>query len=320
MTVSVIIPTYNSEEYIRKSLTSVTEQTFSDLEILIIDDCSCDNTVNIVKEYAKNDERIKLITLEKNCKQGFCRQKGIEEAKGEYITFLDSDDYYDREFVRKMYDKITQDNADMTVCKFKTSDYQTGEITENHGYRNYTNVPEELHNGFCADDLEPIAIFNTCNVIWDKIYKKSFLIEKDVRFPGGMYCEDDVFTIDAVLKADKISVLNLPLVYYTINRPNATSIVFESVKNDCFKMFDLVENNLKRANLYQKFQIPFLKYKFFTAKYYYETVPAEFKEEFNQKYHEAMNRHKETLMTHFSKNFDDNVFYGELKVFYGIDN
>ena len=91
--VSVIIPVYNTEKYLKKCLDSVCNQTLSDIEIICIDDCSTDNSLNILKEYTLKDNRIKLIEFKENKGAAVARNTGIDEAKGEYIGFIDSDDY-----------------------------------------------------------------------------------------------------------------------------------------------------------------------------------------------------------------------------------
>lgn len=320
MKVSVIIPAYNSEEYIKNALESVIKQSLKDIEIIVVDDCSTDKTAEIVKQYIKKDGRIKLISLGKNRKQGYCRQIGINFARSPYITFLDSDDEYEKDFLKKMYKKITSDKSDMVICNFCTKDYLTGKIDKKHeNLKSLTSISKKLHKGFTYKDIKKELFYN-CNVIWDKIYRRDFLIKKDIKFPFGMYYfEDDVFLIDTILKSKKISILNKHLVCYTINRPYATSTLEEKIKDECFFMFDLIEHNLKKSNFWEEFKIPFLKYKFYTAEHFYQTISDEFKDKFLKKYINSMNQNRETLIQYFKEDYNDDVFYNDSSKLLGFN-
>ena len=116
--ISIILPIYNVENYIRQSLDSLINQTFKDIEIICVDDCSPDNSVSIIKEYAKNDNRIKLIELEQNAGQGNARNVGIEASTSEYIMFLDPDDWFEIDACEKAYNQITQNNNEFVVFDF----------------------------------------------------------------------------------------------------------------------------------------------------------------------------------------------------------
>ena len=110
--VSVIIPIYNTEKYLRKCLDSVCNQTLSDIEIICVNDCSTDNSLEILEEYASKDNRIKLIDFKENKGAAVARNAGIDEAKGEYIGFVDSDDFIDLDFYEKLYNKAVKSGAD----------------------------------------------------------------------------------------------------------------------------------------------------------------------------------------------------------------
>lgn len=115
MKATIIIPTYNVEKYIEQCINSVILQTEKDIEIILIDDCSSDSTTKIIEEYAKNDTRINLIINEKNSGPSHSRNKGLQAAKGKFIAFLDSDDWWDEERLEKMLQHVENFNADM-IC------------------------------------------------------------------------------------------------------------------------------------------------------------------------------------------------------------
>jgi len=117
--VSIIVPIYNVEPYLHRCLDSLVNQTLKDIEIICINDCSPDNSLDILKEYAEKDERINIINFEKNQGVSVARNTGIEIAKGEYIGFVDSDDYVDLDFYEKLYKKARETDADMVKASLK---------------------------------------------------------------------------------------------------------------------------------------------------------------------------------------------------------
>ena len=261
MKVSVIIPTYNCGKFLNDSIGSLLNQTFSDFEIIIVDNKSTDNTVKKVKEFMEKDNRISIIELDENLKQGIARNIGVEHAKGDYIMFLDGDDKACPDFVQKMYDKITKDNADMTICRWAPFDNLTGKINYKHGYANFHRLPEQFRNtSFNWKDIKE-EVYSQSNVPWDKIYKKSFLIEKDVKFPGGMFFEDNVFSFDAIMKAEKITVLDECLVYYRVNRKQAVTARCDETFFDYLKIFASIKENLVKQGTWDEMKYHFINYK-----------------------------------------------------------
>lgn len=280
MKVSVIIPTYNSEEYLKECLDSLINQTFKDFEIIIVDNNSTDNTINKVKEYKNKYSNISLVRLDKNLKQGIARNIGVQNAIGEYIMFVDSDDKVKSDFIEKMYNKISSDEADITICKWAPFDNKTGKINYNHGYANFHRLPEEFRNkGFKWSDIKE-ELFSQSNVPWDKIYKKKFLIKKCVEFPGGMFFEDNVFSFDALMKADKITVLDECLIFYRTNREQAVTARCDETFFDYLKIFSKIKENLEKIGLYEEMKYNFLNYKVRSIFWWWKKIKYKYKEQF----------------------------------------
>ena len=123
--VSVIIPVYNVEQYLRQCLDSVINQTFKDIEIIIVNDCSPDNSLQIIKQYQQKDSRIVLVDLPENTGVGNARNEGIKLAKGKYITFIDPDDWAAKNFIDVLYNSIEKYNTDfVSVSYVKMSNYK----------------------------------------------------------------------------------------------------------------------------------------------------------------------------------------------------
>jgi len=209
--VSVIIPVFNTEKYLQRCLDSVCNQTLSDIEIICINDASTDNSLEILKEYQKEDERIKIIDLNKNQGAGYSRNRGIEIAKGEYIGFVDSDDFIDLDFYEKLYKKAIETGAD--VVKSNLNYTECGITTEE-----YYNVKNVRENKLLLNHLPTTII------------RKVFLIDNKIFYPEDLKCaEDSVIETKIALKANKIEIESTVCYYYarrneSLNRTQLLSI------------------------------------------------------------------------------------------------
>ncbi len=281
--VSVIIPVYNVEKYLRQALDSVVNQTFENIEIICIDNKSQDNTLSILREYSDKDKRFKIIENNENIKQGLARNLGVNIAKGEYIAFLDGDDWYEKTFVEKMYSKAVGTDSDIVICCWEPFDNNTNKIIKNHVYSKLKQIPEEYDNKvFNWRDIKD-SIFWQSSVPWDKMYKRSFLIEKDVKFPGEIFFEDNVFVYDAFFKSEKISILRENLIFYRSNRKDAVTNRKDKTFFDYLTIFNLIEDNLKKESLYEEMKYKFLDYKIITLYWWYNRVHFVYKKEFFNK-------------------------------------
>lgn len=281
--VSIIIPVYNAKKFIKECLVNCINQTLENIEIIVVDDKSTDNTVEIIKAVMREDKRIKLIELEENHRQGYARNIAIEQAEADYILFLDVDDAFTNDCAEQMYNKIKADNADMTVCKFATIDDNTGKLSYKHEFQNYADLPVKLHNGFCYKDCVPLDLFDKCNVVWDKIYRKSFLIDNDIKFPGGMFCEDDVFSFKAIFRAQKVTVLDKCLVFYRVNRKDSSSNLKDRTTFDCFEMYKMIKEDLMHQCIFFKLENAFMHYHIFSFLFFYKAVNKRWQKEFFEK-------------------------------------
>ena len=209
--VSVIVPAYNTEKYIEKCLISLIKQTMKEIEIIIINDGSTDNTLEIINKFASLDKRIKLIT-QSNQKQGAARNKGMKIAKGEYIGFVDSDDWIDLDYFEKLYATAKKYNSDIALA--------TNVRIGNGKTKKRLNIEKEE---FVKTLQEKIDIShqakNPCPT--NKIYRREMLQINQITWPEGVYCEDKLFTIHAIYYAN--GLVTVPNAYYYYYRnPNST--------------------------------------------------------------------------------------------------
>ncbi len=220
--VSIIIPAYNIEKYIGKCINSVLEQTYKNIEIIVVNDGSTDRTKAIIKEKAKADKRIRIIN-QKNAGLSAARNIGIKNAKGDYIVFIDGDDFVENNFLEKLIEKTRTDKSDIVVCSFKT--IQNNNETIEKGY-NKTATGEEatIQLLLKQDNLDVVT--------WNKIYKKNLFLDNNIFFPNGEIHEDSLTTYKLYSKAKKVSYIKEPLyLYYKRSGSITTSTKLETSIN-----------------------------------------------------------------------------------------
>ena len=203
--VSVIIPVYNVEEYLRQCLDSVREQTLSDIEIICVNDSSTDGSLSILEEYEKKDPRIQVVT-QPNGGAGAARNKGLSMASGKYLSFLDSDDFFEPDMLELAYKKAEEDKADFVV--FNSDQYYTDR-------KRFVDVSWTLR----IKELPPYTPFNhrqmTDNIFkvfvgwaWDKLYNREFVEKNHLLFQEQRTSNDMLFVFSAVAIAKRISIVN----------------------------------------------------------------------------------------------------------------
>ena len=251
---SVIIPVYNVENYLNECLDSVTSQTLEDMEIICIDDGSTDNSPYILKEYLKKDKRIKIITKE-NGGQATARNLGIKEAQGEYIAFVDSDDFIEPTMFEKLYTKSKDNNLDIAMCKIATYDNQTEEIKDNVWYYMLGVFRDFDKDIFNHKDTREF----TCHIAvtpYNKIYKTTLLKENNILFPEGLIFEDEKFFYDTYLKAKRVSIVDEFLYYYRINRKGSTvDTIKDNDFSDIVPISKLIRETFKETDNYEDYKI-----------------------------------------------------------------
>lgn len=192
MTLSIIIPIYNAERYLKACINSIIHQKFSNFELLLIDDGSSDNSYNLCKEIALTDARIKVFH-QNNEGPASARNKGLECANGQYIGFCDSDDIVDSNYYQQLIENAKKEEADISGVSFKSIDEQ-GFVTHNfHSNKKYIFTNEEGFKAFLIRDKLDIHV-------WTKVYRKSFLDNYDIRYEvvkGVKIEEDFLFNLQA---------------------------------------------------------------------------------------------------------------------------
>lgn len=232
MKVSVIVPVYNTEKYLKNCIDSLLKQNFENYEIIVINDLSPGNAEEIIKSY--NDKKIVYIKNKTNKGIGYNRNLGIKKAKGEYVCFIDSDDYVKENFISKMYNYSKENNLDLCVCDYVNVDEEGNKLKEfNLSDFCITNY-EENNKILCEINLAP----------WNKLYKKDMLVKNKIEFSETLKYEDLSFVALSIKNSKKIGKINEQLNYYTIHNNSETTTRDKRVF-DIFKQLDIVRDEYK---------------------------------------------------------------------------
>ena len=243
--ISVIIPVYKVEKYVEKCIQSVINQTYENLQIILVDDGSPDNCWKICDEYAKKDHRIEVIH-KSNGGLSDARNKGLEIAKGEYIGFVDSDDYIEADMYEVLYNLLKQYNADVSICNFYT--VSQGKISiknAENGIKEYNRI-EILKEILLDKNIQSYA--------WNKLYKKELFDE--IKYPIGKKYEDIGTTFFLLEKCNKVVVTGKSEYYYINRQDSIVNNVTESTITDYIELiiqrYDYIEENIKELSSYNK--------------------------------------------------------------------
>lgn len=234
--VSVIVPFYNVEGYIEKCLTTLVNQTLQDIEIILVNDGSKDRSINIVEKFIKEYPK-KIVYLEKeNGGLSDARNYAMPYAKGEYIAFLDSDDYVEKDMYQKMYDLAINENSDMVECDFY---WEYPDKTKKDIGKIY-NTKKEM--------IEKMRV-----VAWNKLIKREILENTKIKFPKGYRYEDVEFAYKLVPYIEKVSFLKEPCIHY-IQREGSISNSQNERTKEIFDVLQHVIDYYKENGIYEDYK------------------------------------------------------------------
>ena len=258
--ISVIIPVYNASSFIAETLDSLARQTFSDFELICVDDGSTDKTPQILETYAKQDQRI-VILRQDNMGPGAARNKGLDSARGNYVCMLDADDLYDEQMLQIMHNRSLETDADVVVCRCEMFDDQTGDALDAEWTVKDNQLPAE--DTFTPEDIQDFIFTAFMGWPWDKLYKRSFIEKNALRYPSLQNSEDLYFVFLANAKANLISIVDQRLVKHRMNRSNSVSTSRSKAPLDFYKSSCLLKKALKEDPiLYSKFSWSFFNWAF----------------------------------------------------------
>lgn len=285
--ISVIVPVYNVEKYLEKCIKSIAGQTYSNLEILLIDDGSTDNSGALCDEYAKNDSRIRVIHKE-NGGLSDARNTGIVHSTGDYLVFVDSDDYVHSEFIEKLYNAMKKSDSDMSICNFSRV-FDHDKINDNE-----VCVDEVITSRQAIQKLfEKGSVYFI--VAWNKLYKRKLF--ENVKFPVGRINEDEFVAHRLLGQCKKIACIQDSFYYYLQRSGSIMGNLKKSNFDYCLNRADFM---LDRMHYLKSLQMDY-----YAAKAYLETIYmylAVFEKENSKNKNESVFKRKKMLKKEIRKN------------------
>lgn len=238
--ISVIVPVYNGEEFLSQCLDSILAQTLQDIEILCVNDGSTDNSLKILKDYAKKDKRIQIIN-QKNQGQSVSRNKAIKIAKGEYLSFIDADDYINEQFLEELYNSAIKENADIALGNI---------VRIENGRKPWLCYKKKQVADKTDDIFKLLNLPKTCYVC-NRIYRRDFIINNSLFFPEGVIYEDVIWSPQVAYKAQKAVSVPKATYFYRFNINSTTAFG----KKDIQRQQDFKEAYMYYNSFIQKHKI-----------------------------------------------------------------
>ena len=213
--ISIIVPVYNTEQYLKRCLDSLVNQTLKEIEIICVNDKSPDNSISILREYEnKYPGKVVVIDSPVNLRQGGARNIGMKISKGSYIGFVDSDDWVNLDMYEKLYNKTSNEKAEIVYCDYQTAMSESGPFTHVHG----------TISADCESKIEQTkkALLLRPSSIWSGMYSRDLFIDNNIFFPEKLFYEDNYIIPLLILKAKIIKKVDQPLVNYFIGNVSVT--------------------------------------------------------------------------------------------------
>ena len=255
--ISVIIPVYNIQQHLRECLDSVLGQSYPHLQVICVDDGSTDESPAILAEYAQKDPRVQVIR-QKNAGPGAARNTGLEAATGEYVIFLDSDDWFEPDFLAKMVDTAQREGADVAICRAVEFDTNSGRELPSEWMMKKQYLPGKL--AFAPQEMADHLFQFTYGMPWDKFYRRELLTSSGIRYPALKNSEDLAFVYPTLLAAKRIAVVDEVLIHHRINRMASVSNSRCGQPEAPYEAFQIVKEYLEQRQLMDTYRRSFLNW------------------------------------------------------------
>lgn len=253
--VSVIIPVYNAEKYLGKCLESLLSQTLQEMEIICVDDGSSDGSPEILKRFQERDGRVRILTQE-NQYAGAARNNGMKEAQGEYLLFLDADDFFENTLLEKVYNQGKKMEADIVLFGAKQYNDKTGIVSPASWYFKRDALPRENPFSGKTENTDVFALVTPAP--WTKLFRREFVEKQGLSFQGLQNSNDVYFVLTALALAEKITYVDEELVFYRVGMKGSLQ-GSKSLHPDCFiEAYAGVYHELRRRGIYERYEEGFM--------------------------------------------------------------
>jgi len=269
--VSVIVAVYNAEKYLHQCMDSIIGQTLTDIEIICVNDGSKDDSLRILREYEAVDSRIRVYTKENEGLGGAsARNYGLERATGEYISILDSDDFFDHEMLECALKRAEETGADITVFSGYEHDDRNGNEYTVASILDERRIPGK--DVFSYKDC-PKDIFQLSQgMAWNKLYRRTFLDKHGIRFQKVKYTDDAYFTFANMVLAEKITVLRKYLCYYRVNSGISQTDGLADYPDSSWQPYAALKNSLIEWGIYDEVKQSFVNCTTSFMRYFYDRI------------------------------------------------
>ena len=254
--VSVIVPIYNAYDYLGVALDSILGQTLKEIEVICIDDGSTDRSLDIIKKYHEADSRVRVVT-ENNAGVSTARNKGIVRARGEYIIFLDADDFYESDLLEKLYDLAKKENLDIALSKFDIYNSKTGKFSASVDEK---HVDIYAHGAVVSKNEFPDYIFESATgYVWNKLFRTELIREKELAFAPELYIFEDVHFVCAALSyADRIAKIDEVLIHHRVYSDQSRAKLFKKYYNKVPDVYLKIKEFLMHNGTYIPLSLSYL--------------------------------------------------------------
>lgn len=269
--ITVIVAVYNAEKYLHECLDSIKNQTYTNLEIICVNDGSKDKSLEILEEYAQIDGRFKIFTKENEGLGGAsARNYGLDKATGDYISILDSDDFFDLKMYEKAIDKAENTNADIVVFGGFEYDERNGKIHDVGSILNRRVIPQKEVFSYkdCADDIYQLSQ----GMAWNKLYKKEFIDKHGLRFQRIKYTDDAFFTFAHMVLAERITVISENLCYYRVNTGTSQTDGLNNYPDSSYLPYRELKKALVTWGVYEDVKRSFVNCVASFLRYFYDKI------------------------------------------------
>jgi len=281
--ISVIIPVYNVEKYLRQCLDSIINQTLKNIEIICVDDGSTDSSLSILQEYQKKDKRF-IILQQQNQYAGVARNTGMKIAKGRYLSFLDSDDFFQPNMLEDMYKKAEADNSDIVICGWYSYNNAIHAVT-----KMYTLNPTLVKASPFSGKQIAANLFTFCKPnAWTKLFRRSFFEANNLYFEPCKIYNDMTCVCLAMAIAKRISCLNKCYVYYRNAQKSNLTAQYDMNYEGVLYAISRLDKRLKEFNVFEVFKQAFIKKMSKRINSRYIHTPDEYKSKFREKAYELL--------------------------------
>lgn len=267
--VSVIVPVYGVEKYIERCARSLFEQTLDDIEYIFVDDCTPDNSIDVLNhvlaDYPQRKGQVKIHKMECNSGQAAVREWGIHHAKGDFVIHCDSDDWVEQNTYELLYEDAIKKDADAVVCDFNITDG--------------SSVLRTIKGCFSTDKniiIEQILFQTSSWSLWNKLFRRTTCYKDNIIYPHGNMGEDFLLTTQLLLNCSKIAYVPQPLYNYFFNTRSITRVETEEKKMANFRMnkdnADIVFGVLNGTCLNERYSQAIVSYKWYVKKLLWNTT------------------------------------------------